>query len=181
MNPTVTAVVMGVSGVGKSTVALGLVARTGWVFAEGDDLHPPANRAKMAAGLPLDDADRLPWLRRIARWIGEQEAAGRDAVVTCSALRRAYRDVLREGHPSVRFIHLFAPTPLIGERVRTRRDHYMPPSLLDSQLAALEPLGPDEPGVVVETTGDVDTVVHRVLRAVGRPDVSGPGGPGGPP
>lgn len=160
---TMTLVVMGVSGVGKSSVAAGLVARTGWEFAEGDDFHTEENRRKMAAGHPLDDDDRWPWLRRIADWIGEQESAGHGAVVTCSALKRSYRDLLGDGHPSVRFVHLLAPSELIAERIGARKGHYMPPTLLESQLAALEPLHPDEPGVGVDTTGDPDAVAERAL------------------
>jgi gluconokinase len=158
-----TLVVMGVSGVGKTTVAAELVERTGWAFVEGDDLHPEANRAKMSAGIPLDDDDRWPWLRRVAAWIGEQEAAERTGVVTCSALKRSYRDLLRDGHPSVWFVHLLAPPELIKSRVDARRGHYMPPSLLDSQLATLEPLGADEPGTGVDTSGSPDDVADRVL------------------
>lgn len=164
---TQTLVVMGVSGVGKTSVADELVARTGWTFAEGDDFHPPANKQKMAAGRPLDDDDRWPWLATIASWIGEQEAAGRGAVVTCSALRRAYRDVLRDGHPSVRFVHLLAPPGLIEERITARQGHYMPPSLLGSQLATLEPLHDDEPGVEVDTSGEPAAVAGRALDALG--------------
>lgn len=164
-----TLVVMGVSGVGKTSVAAELVARTGWVFAEGDDFHPPANKQKMAAGHALDDADRWPWLATVAAWIGEQEAAGLGAVVTCSALRRAYRDVLRDGHPSVRFVHLLAPPALIEERITARRGHYMPASLLGSQLATLEPLQDDEPGVGVETTGHPADVAARALAALDLP------------
>jgi gluconokinase len=163
---TLTLVVMGVSGVGKTSVAAELVARTGWAFVEGDDLHTEANRAKMAAGTPLDDDDRWPWLRRIAAWIGEQEAADRGAVLTCSALKRSYRDLLRDGHPSVRFVHLLAPRALIQTRVDARQGHYMPPSLLESQLDTLEPLGPDEPGVGVDTTGSPVDVAERALRAL---------------
>jgi gluconokinase len=160
---TCTLVVMGVSGVGKTSVAAAIVSRTGWAFAEGDDLHPEANRAKMAAGTPLDDEDRWPWLRRIAAWIGEQEAAGRDAVVTCSALKRSYRDLLRDGHPSVRFVHLLASPALLQSRVDNRRGHYMPPALLGSQLATLEPLHPDEPGFAVDTDRSPDDVADEVL------------------
>lgn len=164
-----TLVVMGVSGVGKTSVAAELVARTGWVFAEGDDFHPWGNQQKMAAGRPLDDADRWPWLATVASWIGEQEAAGLGAVVTCSALRRAYRDVLREGHPSVWFVHLLAPPALIEERITARRGHYMPASLLGSQLAVLEPLQDDEPGVGVDTSGNPAAVADRALRALDIP------------
>jgi gluconokinase len=160
---THTLVVMGVSGVGKTSVAAAIVSRTGWAFAEGDDLHPEANRAKMAAGTPLDDDDRWPWLRRIADWIGEQEAAGRDAVVTCSALKRSYRDLLRDGHQSVRFVHLLAPPALLQTRVDNRRGHYMPPALLASQLATLQPLGTDEPGFGVDTDRSPAEVADDVL------------------
>jgi gluconokinase len=163
MKGTTTLVVMGVSGVGKSTVAEELVRRTGWSFAEGDDLHPEENRAKMAAGHPLTDEDRWPWLRRVADWIGQQEAAGRDAVVTCSALRRRYRDVLVDGHPSVRFVHLRASSDALAGRLATRQGHYMPALLLQSQLETLEPLEPGEPGMAVSGEGDPGTVVDRVL------------------
>jgi gluconokinase len=165
--PTSTLVVMGVSGVGKTSVADELVARTGWDFVEGDDLHPPANRAKMAGGTPLEDGDRWPWLRRVAAWIGEQERAGRSGVVTSSALKRSYRDLLREGHPSVWFVHLVAPPERIRDRVNARRGHYMPPSLLDSQIATLEPLGEDEPGFRVDTSGSPGEVAGQVLRRLG--------------
>jgi gluconokinase len=175
---TQTLVVMGPSGVGKTSVAAELVARTGSEFVEGDDLHPEINRAKMASGRPLDDEDRWPWLHRVADWIGVQEAAGRDAVVTCSALKRSYRALLCEGHPSVRFVHLLAPPQLIAERLDARTGHYMPPSLLASQLDTLEPLEPDEPGVRVETTGDPAGVAERVLQRLGGDE---PGGDGAPP
>ena len=164
--PPLCLVVMGVSGVGKTSVAHELVERTGWTFQEGDDLHPEANRAKMAAGHPLDDDDRWPWLRRIADWIGVREAAGEGAVVTCSALKRSYRDLLRDGHPSVRFVHLLADETVLGARVSHRRHEYMPSSLLRSQLDTLQPLEPDEPGVAVETHGDPDAVADRALNAL---------------
>jgi gluconokinase len=166
---TVTLVVMGVSGVGKSSVAAELVARSGWAFVEGDELHSAQNRAKMAAGHPLDDDDRLPWLRTVAAWIGEQESAGRDAVVTCSALRRAYRDLLRDGHPSVRFVHLQAPQEIVAGRIGGRQDHYMPPALLGSQLDTLEPLQADEPGLAVDATGLPAEVAERVWQQLDRP------------
>jgi gluconokinase len=164
--PPLSLVVMGVSGVGKTSVAGALVACTGWAFLEGDDLHPEANRAKMAAGHPLDDDDRWPWLRRIADWIGTRETEGEGCVVSCSALRRAYRDLLRDGHPSVRFLHLEATQAVLAERVAHRHHEYMPPSLLRSQLDTLEPLEPDEPGVRVPTHGDPDAVAARALAAL---------------
>ena len=160
---TTTIVVMGVSGSGKSTVAATLVDRLGWEFAEGDDFHPPENVEKMRAGHPLDDDDRWPWLRSLAAWIGEHERAGRSVVVTCSALKRTYRDLLREGHPSVWFAHVTASPELIRDRMEHRTGHYMPPSLLDSQLATLEPLGDDEPGARVSGAGSPPSVVTELL------------------
>jgi gluconokinase len=160
---TTTVVVMGVSGSGKSTVAAGLVDRLGCAFAEGDDFHPPANVAKMRAGMPLDDDDRWPWLRRLAAWSGEHEQAGRNAVVTCSALKRSYRDLLRDGHPSVWFAHVTVDADLLRDRVEQRTCHYMPPSLLDSQLATLEPLQDDEPGASISGAGTPDAVVEELL------------------
>jgi gluconokinase len=170
-----TVIVMGVSGVGKSTVAAELVRRTGWAFAEGDDLHPEANRRKMAAGRPLTDDDRWPWLRRVAGWIGEQEATGRSAVLTCSALRRRYRDVLTDGHPSVRFVHLVASPDALRGRLEHRTGHYMPASLLESQLATLEPLEAGEPGVEVAAEHDVVAVVDEAAEALAARGVVLPG------
>lgn len=161
-----TLVVAGVSGSGKSTVARAVAERTGWAFAEGDDLHPEANRRKMAAGIPLDDADRLPWLRRIADWIGERERAGRSGVVSCSALRRRYRDLLRDGHSSVRFALLLADPDVLDARLRARSGHFMPASLLGSQLATLDPLEADEPGSTHAAGVPVDVLVSAVLAAL---------------
>lgn len=155
---------MGVSGVGKSRVATELVAATGWAFLEGDALHSTANRDRMAAGRPLTGADRRPWLAALAGWIGSPEQAGRNAVLTCSALRRSYRDVLRAGHPSVRFVHLTAPASLVEARLLARTDHFMPASLLGSQLAALEPLAPDEPGFVVPAGGEPCQIAETIRR-----------------
>ena len=165
---TTTIVVMGVSGAGKSTVAAELVRRLGWDFAEGDEFHPAANVEKMHSGHPLTDEDRWPWLRRLAAWIGEHEAAGKNAVVTCSALKRSYRDLLRDGHPSVWFAHVTAPENLITGRVASRSNHYMPPSLVPSQFATLEPLGDDEPGRLVPGTGSPAEVVDEVLADLAR-------------
>ncbi len=163
---TSTIVVMGVTGSGKSTVAAELVQRLDWDFAEGDDFHPPTNVAKMRAGQPLDDDDRWPWLRTVASWVGEHEAAGTSAVVTCSALKRQYRDLLRDGHPSVWFAHVTADPDLIRERVEQRAGHYMPPSLLGSQLEALEDLEPDEPGTAVSGAGSPSDVASELLTAL---------------
>jgi len=154
---------MGVSGSGKTTLARDLARRLDWPFAEGDDFHPAANIEKMRAGDPLDDIDRWPWLRLIATWIGEQEQAGRDAVLTCSALKRSYRDLLREGHPSVWFAHVTASPGILSERLRHRKGHYMPPALLESQLAILEPLAPDEAGATVDAGGSADQLADDVL------------------
>jgi gluconokinase len=160
---TTTIVVMGVSGSGKSTVAATLVDRLGWEFAEGDDFHPAANVEKMRAGHPLDDDDRWPWLRSLAAWIGEHERAGRNVVVTCSALKRSYRDLLCDGHPSVWFAHVTADPDLIRERIEHRTGHYMPASLLDSQLATLEPLADDEPGARISGAAPPAAVVDELL------------------
>jgi gluconokinase len=161
---TTTIVVMGVSGSGKTSTAREITRQLGWEYIEGDDLHPAANVAKMAAGHPLDDEDRWPWLRSIAEVIGEHEAAGTNLIVTCSALKRSYRDLLREGHPSVWFAHVDVPREVLAERLAARQGHYMPPSLLDSQLATLEPLGEDEPGAVIPGKGPLDQTVAELLR-----------------
>lgn len=155
---------MGVSGTGKSAVGAGLAAALGWPFAEGDAFHPAANVVKMAAGLPLGDDDRWPWLRDIAEWIGSHSAAG---VVACSALRRPYRDRLRDGGQEVRFLHLVAPVADLDRRLRARAGHFMPASLLASQLAALEPLQPDEPGAdLAAADGSIADVVQRATALV---------------
>jgi len=157
-------VVMGVSGSGKTTVGRGIAAAMGWECAEGDSFHSAANVAKMAAGTPLTDEDRWPWLHAIGDWLDEHQRAGSSAVVTCSALRRVYRDLLREGRDGLRFCHLAADADVIRDRLEHREGHYMPPSLLPSQLATLEPLQPDEPGVVVSTTATPDEIVGNALR-----------------
>jgi gluconokinase len=159
-------VVMGVSGSGKTTVAVELARRLGWEFAEGDDHHPAANVEKMRAGTPLDDADREPWLRGLAGWIAERERAGTSCVLTCSALKRSYRDLLRQGNDSVFFTHVEVPETVLAERLAQRTDHYMPPSLLTSQLASLEPLQDDEPGVTVPGTGEPADVVDTIVAAL---------------
>jgi gluconokinase len=135
-------VLMGVSGCGKSTVGGVLAGRLGWEMGEGDDLHPAANVAKMAAGHPLTDDDRWPWLALVRGWIDEHIEAGQPGVITCSALKRSYRDILRSEH--VVFVYLSGTRDQLLARLAARHGHFMPVSLLDSQLADLEPPGPDE-------------------------------------
>jgi len=165
---TTSIVVMGVSGSGKTSAAQELTRQLGWVYIEGDDLHPEANVAKMAAGIPLDDEDRWPWLREIAAVIGEHEAAGTSVVLTCSALKRAYRDLLRDGHPSVWFAHVDVSREVLAERLAQRKGHFMPPSLLDSQLATLERLGEDEPGDVIAGDAPLPETVAELLKDLKR-------------
>ena len=141
-------VIMGVSGSGKSTIAGLLAGQLGWDLAEGDDMHPAANVEKMRAGHPLTDEDRWPWLDTVASWITDHTSAGRPGIITCSALKRIYRDVLRGN--DVVFVHLVGSRDQIGERMAARQGHYMPTALLDSQIATLEPPGPDENVLVVD-------------------------------
>jgi gluconokinase len=155
-------VVMGVSGVGKTTVAKLLASRLGYEFAEGDDFHPPENVEKMSSGEPLDDGDRMPWLRSLAGWMRQKSDIGTPTVVTCSALRRRYRDVLRDGAPGIYFVHLVGEQSMLLDRMG-KRQHFMPPALLQSQFDALEPLEPDEEGVVVEVTGPPERIVDKVI------------------
>lgn len=159
-------IVMGVSGSGKTTVAQGIARVMGRKLAEGDDFHSTANVEKMASGHPLTDDDRWPWLQAIGGWIQHCEEDGVSAVVTCSALRRVYRALLRQGRPRVRFCHVETDPPLIADRLAQRTGHYMPPSLLPSQLATLEPLAPDEPGVTVSAADTVDDVIQNACAAL---------------
>jgi len=155
-------VVMGVSGSGKSTVGAALAARLGVRFIEGDSYHPPHNVAKMASGLPLDDHDRADWLNALANEIRAARAHGAGLVLSCSALKRRYRDLLRQADPDVRFIHLHGPRVLIAERMARRTGHYMPPMLLDSQLRDLEALEADEAGLRLDITAAPDLLVDRI-------------------
>jgi gluconokinase len=148
-------------------VAKALAEEIGWDFEEGDDLHPPANIAKMHAGIPLTDEDREPWLRAIGDWIDAQATRGRPGIVTCSALRRAYRDQLREGRPQARFVFLDGSQGLIAERIEERHGHFMPPALLDSQFATLEAPGPDEPVIRVDISTSVEAQVASIEAAIG--------------
>jgi gluconokinase len=158
-----TIVLMGVAGVGKSSVMDALAERLRWSTAEGDTLHPASNVEKMAAGIPLTDADRAPWLERIAAWIGEREAERSSSIVTCSALRRTYRDELRRSHPSVWFVHLVAPEEVIASRMERRGGHFMPPTMLASQLETLEPLQQDEPGWAVDALAPPGEIAERII------------------
>lgn len=163
-------VVMGVSGSGKSTLGAALAAALGCDFLEGDDLHPAENVAAMGRGVPLTDAARQPWLAAIGEWIDVRRAAGRSAVVTCSALRRRYRDTLSVGRPGLRFCHVDVSAEVLEPRLETRRGHFMPARLLSSQLAILEPLEPDEPGVTINGDGTPDEVLAAALAALGLDD-----------
>lgn len=157
-------VVMGVSGSGKTTVGTALAERLGVAYADGDAFHSADNIAKMAAGIPLSDADRQPWLASIGRWLESQRGQG--AVVSSSALRRAYRDVLSQAAPSLLFLHLTGTPELLAQRIGRREGHFMPPRLLASQMATLEPLGPDERGIVVDVGPPPAQVVETFLQAV---------------
>ncbi|HET9653716.1 MAG TPA: gluconokinase [Kineosporiaceae bacterium] len=170
-------VVMGVAGSGKSTVAGLLAARLDWPFAEGDALHPPENVAKMAAGHPLTDADRMPWLRLIADWVDARLDAGGNGIVTCSALKRAYRDVIAHRGRGVRFVYLAAQPRTIAARLAARRGHFMPPALLPSQFADLEEPGPDEPVLRVEVADSPEAVARGIAQRLGL--VPGPGAQAG--
>ena len=152
---------MGVTGAGKTTVGQQLAAALGWTFVEGDALHSPANIAKMHRGEPLDDADRAPWLRAIRQRIDELVASGQSAVIACSALKRAYREMLARDRPEVTFVYLKASAALIAERLRHRAGHFMPPALLQSQLDTLE-----EPadGITVDAGPPPTTIVAAIRR-----------------
>jgi carbohydrate kinase (thermoresistant glucokinase family) len=157
-------VLMGVSGCGKSTIAGILAGRLRWDLGEGDDLHPPENVAKMAAGHPLTDDDRWPWLDRVALWIRERTDAGRPGIITCSALKRSYRRMLCGDH--VVFVYLHGSRELIADRLAMRHGHYMPASLLDSQFADLEPPRDDEQAIWIDIATppnvQADEIVERL-------------------
>ncbi|MFT8704401.1 gluconokinase [Bifidobacterium aquikefiricola] len=158
-------VVMGVSGCGKSAVSKALRDRLGLTMAEGDDFHSQASIDTMSRGIPLTDADRLPWLELINRWMLHRDALGESTVVSCSALKRSYRNILRKGVP-VFFIHLVGSQKLIQQRVNARKGHFMPATLLPSQFADLEPLQPDEPGIEVSVQGTREAMIQRSIDAV---------------
>lgn len=164
-------VVMGVAGTGKTTVGRLLAGALDVPYAEADAFHPPANVAKMSAGTPLDDADRAPWLDAIGAWAHRHE--GRGGVVSCSALKHSYRDRLRAAAPGVFFVHLTGDRELIARRMAEREDHFMPVALLDSQFATLEPLEPDERGIVVSVAPGPEAVTGQALSAL-RPAIPPP-------
>lgn len=159
-------IVMGVSGVGKSTIAEALDRELGWPFQEGDALHPPSNVQKMHAGVPLTDADREPWLAAVKAWIDGRVAAGEPGLVTCSALKRRYRESLVAGRAQVRVLYLKADEQVIEERIKARTGHFMPASLLESQLHILEEPSADENPIVVDVAGTLEETVQAALRAL---------------
>ena len=161
-------IVMGVSGSGKSTVGDALARRLGWRFEDGDRFHPASNVAKMHAGIALTDEDRWPWLKAIADEIDRSCAAGPPAVIACSALKRAYRDVLVHGRKDVRIVYLRGDQALIARRLALRTGHFMPPGLLASQFQTLQPPTDDEAVIAVPIDGPVDAIVDDVVRQLQR-------------
>jgi carbohydrate kinase (thermoresistant glucokinase family) len=172
MTKPVIAVVMGVSGSGKTTVAVLLAAALGCQFQEGDDLHPAANVEKMSGGTPLTDADRLPWLRKIAEEIDGWRARGESGVLTCSALKRSYRDIIIDGRSDVTLAYLKGSYDLIRRRMAARHEHFMPVALLDTQLATLQEPTPDEHPIIVDVGGRpaeiAAEIVHQLEERQGR-------------
>jgi gluconokinase len=158
-------VLMGVSGAGKTTVGRLLARALGAEFAEGDAYHPPGNVEKMRRGIPLEDADRWPWLQALAAQIGRWLAADETVVLACSALKQSYREVLAQGRPGVRFVHLAGDEALIRRRLDARRGHYMPAALLDSQLAALEP---PVDAITVDVAASPETIAADIVQRLGQ-------------
>jgi carbohydrate kinase (thermoresistant glucokinase family) len=163
-------VMMGVSGCGKSTIGAALAHHFDVPFLEGDAFHPADNVVKMSAGTPLDDNDRAGWLQVLATEIRQARENGTGLVLSCSALKRHYRDLLRQADPELHFVHLNGPRPLISERMQARVGHYMPPSLLDSQLSILEPLQDDEAGVTLDIALPPQLLIERITESTGRTD-----------
>ncbi|MFL9671156.1 gluconokinase [Variovorax sp. AB1(2024)] len=160
-------VLMGVSGCGKTTVAAILAGRLSWPFEEGDALHPPANIAKMEAGHPLTDEDRAPWLRKVADWVDERIAAGEHGLITCSALKRSYREVINRRGAGVVFVYLHGSRETIASRLMARHGHFMPPSLLDSQFADLEEPAEDEPAIRVDIGPAPSALAQTIIETLG--------------
>ena len=159
-------VVMGVSGAGKSTLGRALAARGGFDFQEGDDLHSPGNRAKMASGRPLTDADRVPWLDRIAAWIDRELETRRSGVIACSVLKRAYRSRIGVGRPDIVLVFLDGPRDVLAQRLAMRRGHFMPPQLLESQLEDLEPPAEVERPIKIDLRQPIEAQVDAVFAAL---------------
>jgi gluconokinase len=157
---------MGVSGSGKSTVGAALARRLGVPFADADRFHPPANIAKMTAGTPLTDEDRYLWLKACGQWLAQHTDGG---VLSCSALKRRYRDQLRSHCPGVEFLHLTGSPEVIGRRQASRPGHFMPATLLQSQFATLEPLGPDEHGMALDVDENVKSIIETFVTYLARP------------
>jgi gluconokinase len=171
------AVVMGVSGSGKTTIGRALASELGAEFLEGDKFHPPSNVAKMSRGEPLDDADRWPWLDRLAEELADARSSGRSVVLACSALKRSYRDRLRRGAPDLRLVFLKGDKVLILERLRARKQHFMPPGLLDSQFKALEEPGSEESPIVIDVTPPLEILMAQLPRLLRQAPSSAPPSP----
>ncbi|MGO1950565.1 MAG: gluconokinase [Mycobacteriaceae bacterium] len=165
-------IIMGVSASGKTTVAELLDDRTGVPYAEADAFHPEANKAKMASGQPLNDDDRWPWLHELRDWMTSQAREGRSTIVTCSALKKTYRDILRDAEGDEFFVELDAPEDVLAARMEARKGHFMPTSLLRSQLETLEALDADEKGAVLDATASPESIVDEILRL---PELAGLG------
>ncbi|WP_291638692.1 gluconokinase [Bosea sp. (in: a-proteobacteria)] len=157
-------VVMGVASSGKTSLGERLAERLGWPFRDADSFHPPENVAKMSSGTPLTDEDRKPWLAAIAAWIDDLRTNGGNGIVTCSALKRAYREVIVGDRPDVTLVYLRGSRELIGQRMAARQHHFMPPALLDSQFATLEEPGADEKPLVVQVEASKEAIVAQVVR-----------------
>ena len=164
--PVRVVIIMGVSSSGKTTTASMLSERLGWPFRDADSFHPPANVEKMSRGVPLTDDDRMPWLAAIAAWIQDRIAKGEHGIVTCSALKRAYREILVDGRPEVRLVYLRGSHDLIAARLAMRRGHFMPPGLLDSQFAALQEPMEDEHPIVLDIAARPEALAHSALEAL---------------
>jgi carbohydrate kinase (thermoresistant glucokinase family) len=162
-------VVMGVAGSGKSTIGEALSQRLGWRYADGDSFHPPVNVAKMSAGQPLTDEDRWPWLKAIAAEIERCRQEGQHIIIACSALKKAYRDILVHSRDDIRMVYLNGSHDLVADRIGHRKGHFMPPGLLDSQFAALEPPSPDERPIIVSIDASVEVIVEHILQQL-QPD-----------
>ena len=161
--PPCALIVMGVSGSGKSTIAARLAERLGWTFEDADRFHPASNVAKMSAGQPLTDEDRWPWLQAIADEIDRVSRDGGHVVIACSALKRAYRDLLVHGRDDVRIVFLSGSQPLIADRLAQRKGHFMPPGLLDSQFKTLEPPQTNEHPIIVSIDAPVETIIQNIV------------------